>query len=78
MKKFASKVVAVCGISLCAVALLAGNGMPVYASEGAETKVENSRATNLEWVYKYFDGVLYMRLWNHSTGEWVTDWILAD
>ena len=29
-----------------------------------------------EWVYAFFNGVLYKRLWNYTTGEWETGWIL--
>lgn len=79
MKRLSRKIGLLCGISLCAMVVLAGSSMPVYASEAvvAETN-DNARSTILEWVYKYIDGVLMMRLYNHSTGEWVGDWIPAD
>jgi len=64
--------------ALACVSMLWGAGeMPVYASGEVNNQTENGRATNLEWYYKYIDGVLMMRLWNHSTAQWVTDWVPA-
>lgn len=31
-----------------------------------------------EWRYAVFDGHLYRRLYNRSTGRWETDWILVE
>lgn len=65
-------------VGACAVSVMAGCSIPVYASELPELASEgDSRSTNMEWVYKYIDGVLMMRLWNHSTAQWVTDWVPA-
>lgn len=30
-----------------------------------------------EWYYKVIDGHLYKRLYNATSGEWETDWILV-
>lgn len=77
MRKLGKKIVLLCSVSLCALAIFAGNNMQAYASEEVITLETNvgARSTNLEWFYKYIDGVEYMRLWNHSTGQWITDWI---
>lgn len=32
-------------------------------------------STNLTWIFAYVDGVYCMRLLNHTTGQWITDWI---
>ncbi|MBR4083065.1 MAG: hypothetical protein IKK33_02145 [Lachnospiraceae bacterium] len=74
-----SKRLAMLGLAgVCALSVLAGSSIPVYASEKLELASEGeTRSTNMEWYYKYFDGVLMMRLWNHSTQEWVTDWVPA-
>lgn len=78
MKGISKKIGLVCGLCLCAAVCFAGNSVTVCASEAviaAESK--EGRSTNLEWVYKYIDGVLMMRLWNHSTQQWETDWVPA-
>lgn len=52
--------------------------MTVCASEAAGVEAyAESRSTVLEWVYATIDGQLMMRLYNHSTGEWETDWVPA-
>ena len=78
MKRLGKKMALFCSVAVCSMMLFAVNDMNVCASEdaGVETYAE-TRSTNLEWVYATIDGVLYMRLYNHSTGEWLTDWILA-
>lgn len=30
-----------------------------------------------EWITKVENGKIYRRLYNHSTGEWIGDWILV-
>ncbi len=79
MKRLSKKLVTMCGIGLCAMTLAVTLDMPVYASEGtpAEVSEDEGRSTNLTWYYKEFDGVMMMRLYNHTTGEWETDWIPA-
>ena len=77
MKRYIKKI----GLGISAVAcvcMLWGAGeMPVYASGEVNNQEENGRATNLEWYYKYIDGELMMRLWNHTTQQWITDWVPA-
>lgn len=46
------------------------------AASGGET-IE-PRAPVIEWVYKVENGVVYRRMYNHSTGEWIGDWIRCD
>lgn len=78
MKRLSKKVGLICGLSLCAMAVLAGNNITVCASPAAEVETDNEgRAAVLEWVYATIDGQLMMRLYNHATGQWVTDWVPA-
>lgn len=62
----------------CSLSISLGYSVQVQASEelGLASE-EDSRSTNMEWYYKYIDGVLMMRLWNHTTQQWVTDWVPA-
>lgn len=77
MKKFSKKIAMLCGMALCATLVFSVNDFTVVASEGEAVETSDARSTNLEWIYKEFDGVMYMRLWNHTTQEWETDWMLA-
>ena len=77
MNKIGKKIRLFCGIGLCAITLLATSDINVYASEAVVVEENETRSTNLEWFYKEVDGVMYMRLYNHSTGEWETDWMVA-
>ncbi len=77
MKGISKKFGLICGLCLCTAVCFAGNSVTVYASEAATVAEDEGRSTNLEWVYKYIDGVLMMRLWNHSTQQWETDWVPA-
>ena len=78
MKKFGKKIGLLCGMSLCMATLFTVSGMEVFASEKVIVdEAEDTKATNLEWIYKEINGEMYMRLYNHSTGEWLTDWIPA-
>lgn len=77
-KRLSKKFGVLCGISLCAMMFFATGSMEVCAAEDDTTvETDGTQATNLEWIYKYIDGVEYMRLYNHTTGEWLTDWIPA-
>lgn len=79
MKSLSRKIGLLCGLGLCAMATFAGNSITVSASVPAEVETySEERSTILQWIYKEFDGVMYMRLYNHSTGEWETDWIPAE
>lgn len=74
MKKLTKKIGLLFVLTLCLSFLVP----PVYASAEVPEAVneeDNSRSTNLTWVFGYVDGVYCMRLLNHTTGEWVTDWI---
>lgn len=74
MKKLTKKIGLLCGLVLCLSLFVP----PVNASAEAPAEIneeDSTRSTNLTWVYAYVDGVYCMRLYNHSTGQWVTDWI---
>ncbi len=78
MKRKSKRLVMFGLVGVCALSVLAGSSMSVYAEEKPEVASEgDSRSTNMEWYYKYIDGVLMMRLWNHTTQQWVTDWVPA-
>lgn len=77
MKIFSKKIGVLCGMALCATLFFGVNEFTVVASEGEAVETSDARSTNLEWIYKEFDGVMLMRLWNHTTQEWLTDWIPA-
>ncbi len=33
-------------------------------------------AEQLEWVHRINDGYIEKRLWSHTYGKWLTDWIV--
>ena len=55
--------------------------MPVYAAEKTNdvvtsSEIQNStRAIEVEWVYRNYNGVLQKRLWSNTEMCWLTDWI---
>ena len=68
---------AVC-IMVCTFTLWGVQKVDVCANDvEGTTLAREEKSTNLEWYYKYFDGVLYMRLWNHTMQQWITDWVPA-
>ncbi len=78
MKKFRRKLIVLSGVMACTMLLFVSNNIEVCAAEDVATTDESgNRATNLEWFYKEINGEMYMRLYNHTTGEWLTDWIPA-
>lgn len=71
-------------ISLSFCVLLSMQNNVVYASHQpagvsneAYNKSASPRSEIIDWRYKYFDGILYKRLYNYSTGKWVGNWIKA-
>ncbi len=77
MKKMSKKLGMFCGMVLCGMLVFATGDMTVCASEIPVVEDNEGRAANLTWYYKEIDGEMYMRLWNHATQQWVTDWIPA-
>lgn len=75
MKNLNKRVGLLCGLSLCAMITFAGTNLTVCANtiDTVETE-EAGRSTILQWAYKQIDGVWHRRLYNHSTGEWLTEW----
>ncbi len=53
------------------------NGTIVYAYDSNINQTSFARADIIEWRYKSINGVLYKRLFNYSTKEWIGNWILA-
>jgi len=46
--------------------------MPTSAGEEAIPYAEQ-----LEWVYRIHEGNIEKRLWSHTYGKWLTDWIIV-
>lgn len=63
-------------LALCGLSLLGSPAttLPVQAA-GGDGGIASPQAEILEWVFATFDGKLYKRLWNTSTGQWAGDWI---
>ncbi len=54
----------------------------VFAKENVSDTLYQSQicvpfSENIEWLYKFVDGKIYRRLYNHSTLEWIGDWELC-
>ena len=75
MKRLSKKAGVLCAIALCVMSSFGANTITVNAATPAAEESVKARSTNLSWVYAYIDGVYCMRLYNHSTGQWETDWI---
>lgn len=57
---------------------------PVISTQNASMFVVMAEANEIEtrdfiyeWRYKVIDGHFYKRLFNRTTGQWETDWILV-
>ncbi len=77
MKKKLFKRLAVVCSALCL-------GLSVMVTPAATMPVEAAKAptaeTNQEyigWIYAETTDALYKRLFNHSTGQWIGDWIFV-
>lgn len=77
MKRLSKKLGVFCGMALCGMLVFSAGDITAYASEVPTVEENEGRSSNLTWYYKEIDGVLYMRLWNHATQQWVGDWIPA-
>ncbi len=75
MKKLSKKLGLFCALVVSVMTTFSITSMEVKAETPAVEEGIEGRATNLSWVYAYVDGVYCMRLYNHTTGEWETDWI---
>ena len=75
MKKFSKRLGLFCALAVSIMTAFSTATIEVKAANPVEEEGIAPRSTNLTWVYKEFDGVMYMRLYNHTTGEWETDWI---
>ena len=51
--------------------------VPTYACENTGKESIETRADKYRWVYTTIDGVQYKRLYNETTGEWASGWIIA-
>jgi len=53
---------------------------PTYAANinnesALESSTPSSRAEQLEWRYRYYNGKLQKRCWSITYGYWKTDWM---
>ncbi|MEY8523348.1 hypothetical protein AALA90_10005 [Lachnospiraceae bacterium 38-10] len=58
------------------VSAQAADTPPQAAPSGEETI--QPHAPIIKWVFKEENGIIYRRLYNYSTGEWIGDWIPCD
>ena len=49
--------------------------MPVQANAPVEEPGISPNSDIIQWVFKVTDGKLYKRLYNHTKGIWIGDWI---
>lgn len=71
--------IAICAIAVMTLSMVVTPIAFAQVGEGAGAVAANiePRTDILEWRYKVIDGHFYKRLFNASTGRWVTDWILV-
>lgn len=76
------KKIAVAGIM--ALTLLGSTGMeaaayvsPSITASGSAASASVMRADQIGWVFKKVNGKTYRRLYNYTTGEYLTDWELV-
>lgn len=63
---------------LCVSLFLSCPTEQCYAMSQSEVNIsdtESSRATNIYWRYQKINNVLYKRLYNYDTEQWIGDWI---
>lgn len=79
IKKFLCKAAAFAGVAVCSLSLFfvaPQTSITAQAAGGGGT-VADPQAEIITWVYIESGGILWKRLWNGSTGEWLTDWIFV-
>ncbi len=63
--------------ALCLVSMTVAN-QPCASALGLQAKAEAAatalRAPVIGWRYQTIDGVLYRRLFNYTTQEWIGEW----
>lgn len=64
------------------LSVLVFSNMPNNAySVGEETtskaNIIEPQAEQVSWYYRYVDGRKQKRLWSHTYGHWITDWMWA-
>ena len=74
----------ICAVAVMGISLLASPS--TFASEEITIEAEDSnvvtqsvepRTAKIDWVYKVIGDHLYKRLYNYTTGQWESDWILV-
>ncbi len=75
MKRFSKKLGLFCALAVSVMTVFCTTTIEVKAANPVEEEGIAPCSTNLSWVYATINGVYCMRLYNHTTGEWETDWI---
>lgn len=78
LKKVQKKLAAVIGASCLALTLFAcpAASLPVQAATNQDYGI-SPISDIISWVYKMEGDSIYRCLFNHSTGEWIGDWIFV-
>ena len=63
------------GPAFCTTAEAAVVSQPVYSK--SINQVTTIQATEYVWMVKKVNGIVYKRLFNRTTGQWVGDWVRA-
>ncbi len=77
MKKIKSLKVFCIICSLTILLLCPAVTVSAQAAPSGEETIQ-PRAPIIKWVFKEENGIIYRRLYNYSTGEWIGDWIPCD
>ena len=75
-KKIMQKLALIIGtVSLALMAFLCPMAtMPTQSASAKESTVQ-PRQHDIRYVFKIEDGKMYKRLYDYTTGEWLSDWI---
>ena len=79
IKKFLCKAAAFAGVAVCSLSLFfvaPQTSITAQAAGGGEN-IANPQSDIITWVYFETETELWKRLWNGTTGEWLTDWIFV-
>lgn len=67
----------VMGMTVLSAPFVSAQEMQVVSVAEVSQEEAQPRTDIKEWRFKVMNGHLYKRLYNRSTGNWETDWILV-
>ena len=67
----------VMGMTVLSAPFVSAQEMQVVSVAEVSQEESQPRTDIKEWRFKVMNGHLYKRLYNRSTGNWETDWILV-